>query len=134
MEKITCTRQELYDMVWETPLSIIAKKYMISNTGLKKKCKEMNIPVPKMGYWQKIRHGYKVNREKLPEDYSGDNSVKLTEKELKTYKNSRNADLKKLIKEIEAKQELPLKIPSKLTNPDNLIVQLIHIFLLLTWL
>jgi hypothetical protein len=43
MEKVTFTREELYDMVWEEPLSRLAKKYKISDNGLRKICKRMNI-------------------------------------------------------------------------------------------
>lgn len=83
----------------------------------------MNIPVPKMGYWQKVRHGYKVNIAILPEDYSGDNSVTLTAQGLGLCKNSRNAELRKLIIKIDTNHKISLNIPSKLTNLDNLIVQ-----------
>lgn len=37
MEKVTLTRKELYDLVWSTPMTAIAKKYLISDVGLQKK-------------------------------------------------------------------------------------------------
>lgn len=60
MEKIEFTREELYELVWSEPLSRLARKYDISDTGIRKKCKKMNIPLPQNGYWSKIKFGYKV--------------------------------------------------------------------------
>lgn len=42
MEQVTLTRKELYDLVWAQPLSRLAKKYRISDNGLRKICKRMN--------------------------------------------------------------------------------------------
>lgn len=52
-------RKQLYDLVWSKPLTQLAKEYAISDTGLRKICKKHNIPLPKLGYWQKIQHGKK---------------------------------------------------------------------------
>ena len=60
MEKIILTRQELYDLVWENPLSKLAKKYNLSDNGLRKVCKKLDIPLPKNGHWQKIQFNKKV--------------------------------------------------------------------------
>jgi hypothetical protein len=45
MEQVTLTRKELYDLVWAQPLSRLTKKYKISDNGLRKICKRMNIPI-----------------------------------------------------------------------------------------
>ena len=60
MEEIKFTRKELYDLVWSSPLSILARKYNISDNGLRKICIKMNIPLPETGYWQKLRYGKTV--------------------------------------------------------------------------
>ena len=36
MEQVKLTRKELYDLVWAEPLSRLAKKYKISDNGLRK--------------------------------------------------------------------------------------------------
>ena len=36
---ITLTRQELYDMVWATPMSSLAKDFGISDVALAKRCR-----------------------------------------------------------------------------------------------
>lgn len=72
MEEIIFTRQELYDLVWSEPLSRLAKKYNLSDNGIRKRCKKMNIPLPTVGYWSKIKFGYKVAKIKLPQKYEGE--------------------------------------------------------------
>ena len=71
MEKTTLSRQQLYDLVWSEPLSRLAKKYCISDNGLRKMCKSMNIPLPSNGYWKKIKHGKSINKDKLPKEILG---------------------------------------------------------------
>ena len=78
MEQITITRQELYDMVWIEPMTSIAKKYNISDNGLRKICIKLQIPLPKTGHWMKLRAGNKVKVIPLPTSYKGEQEVKLT--------------------------------------------------------
>jgi hypothetical protein len=39
-------RIALYEEVWTTPLIRLAEKYYLSDNGLRKVCKALNIPVP----------------------------------------------------------------------------------------
>lgn len=55
MEKVTFSRKELYDLVWAEPLSVLAKKYQVSDNGLRKICLRMDIPLSPNGHWQKIK-------------------------------------------------------------------------------
>lgn len=66
MNSKALTRQELYDLVWKTPMVKLATEFGISDNGLKKKCIKHNIPRPPMGYWLKIEHGKSVNKPPLP--------------------------------------------------------------------
>ena len=61
MEQVTLTRRELYDLVWSTPMTAIAKKYLISDVGLRKICISMNIPLPRAEHWEKIKAGKPVH-------------------------------------------------------------------------
>lgn len=54
------TREELYQMVWEKPTRDVAQEFGISDVGLGKICKRLNVPKPPPGYWHRIAHGYKV--------------------------------------------------------------------------
>jgi len=123
MEQVTLTRKELYDLVWAEPLSRLAKKYKISDNGLRKICKHMNIPIPAMGHWQKIQYGKRVIVTKLPTKYEGIDEITLAEKrEGDTDVDSPIVQLRRLIQTIENTKGLPLKVPERMSlRPDNLI-------------
>lgn len=60
------TRQELYDLVWQTPMIKLAKTYGLSDVGLRKICVKYDIPTPPIGYWAKRAHGKRVRQPALP--------------------------------------------------------------------
>lgn len=64
--EITFERQALYVEVWSTPLTQLAKKYGLSDNGLRKVCKAMSIPLPVQGHWAKVAAGHKVPKVPLP--------------------------------------------------------------------
>jgi hypothetical protein len=47
---ITINRNELYEQVWNEPVSRETPKYGISDVGLKKICRKDNVPTPPLGY------------------------------------------------------------------------------------
>ena len=59
-------RDALYEEVWATPLTRIATKYGLSDNGLRKVCRAMNIPLPHVGHWAKIAAGHQIVRPPLP--------------------------------------------------------------------
>jgi hypothetical protein len=63
---ITFYRDQLYEEVWTEPITRLAQKYGISDVGLLKITKKLNIPTPPRGYWAKVRYGKKVKRIPLP--------------------------------------------------------------------
>ena len=63
-EKIT--REELYEAVWSEPIHQLSKALGISDVGLAKICKKLNVPVPGRGYWAKGRASRKLLRVPLP--------------------------------------------------------------------
>lgn len=65
------TRKELYDLVWSEPMRTLSKRFGLSDNGLRKHCKSMNIPTPPVGYWNKLEHGKPVEVIPLPENYEG---------------------------------------------------------------
>jgi hypothetical protein len=46
MDDINFTREQVYKLVWSKPLSKLAREFSISDNGLRKICKRMNIPLP----------------------------------------------------------------------------------------
>jgi hypothetical protein len=117
---IRFTREELYHMVWELPMTDIAKKYTISDVGFRKLCIRLNIPFPQSGDWAKIRAGHFVERQILPHKHNGKDYAELEERPPeKPVKKISELDI--LIKQI-SQEKLPFKVPERLTRPDPLIV------------
>jgi hypothetical protein len=116
MDQQLLTRKELYDLVWSTPLTTLAKKYGLSDNGLRKICNKLNIPLPKSGYWMKLQFNKKVEIIALPLSEQ-ETTVTFSLKEME------KVDAKKaLVKEIKEKVCLAA-VPQRLSNPDPLIVQ-----------
>ena len=123
MEKVTLTRKELYDLVWSEPLSRLAKRYKISDNGLRKICKRMNIPLPAMGHWQKIQHNKKVTIVKFPEKYDGQDEILMCEKEPGDIElDSPIAQQRRLTRTVEDTKDLQLVVLDRMSSrPDTLI-------------
>jgi hypothetical protein len=66
--EIVFERDQLYEEVWTSPLTTLAKKYGLSDNGLRKICKAMSIPLPAQGHWTKIAAGHQVSRKPLPKE------------------------------------------------------------------
>lgn len=50
-EKIVFERDKLYLLVWSKPMIHLAKDFGISDVGLRKICKKLEIPLPPAGFW-----------------------------------------------------------------------------------
>jgi hypothetical protein len=59
-ETVFLKREELYKLVWSEPVSKLARGYGLSDRGLGKICKRLEIPVPGRGYWQMKKKGLKM--------------------------------------------------------------------------
>jgi len=60
------SRQELFDLVWESPISSVAKRFGISDVALAKSCRKADIPLPPRGYWARLKAGKRVVTAQLP--------------------------------------------------------------------
>ena len=121
-ERIVLHRDELYKQVWETPMMKLAKEYGLSDRGLAKICKRLNIPVPPRGYWAKVQNGIKVPKKKLPKrQYGSSVSWEIQkvqhEEEIEEIL-SDDSFIPERIKN--AKKIIP---PKRLTNPHPLVRQ-----------
>jgi hypothetical protein len=63
---VTLTREELYELVWTTPMRHLAERFGVSDVGLAKICEKHQIPRPPQGYWVRKEHGKRVLRTALP--------------------------------------------------------------------
>jgi len=50
-------REKIYEEIWSEPIQHVAKRYGVSDVGLAKVCKKLNIPRPGRGYWAKKAAG-----------------------------------------------------------------------------
>jgi len=60
------SRDDLYELVWSEPLFNLCRRFGLSDNGLRKRCKAMNVPTPPQGYWQRLKQGRRVGRIPLP--------------------------------------------------------------------
>lgn len=123
MSKTTFSRKELYDLVWSESLPTLSKRLDVRYEDLKSICKTMKIPLPKSGHWMKVWAGKKVVKELLPENYTGRQEITFPLEADKTELTELTRSPATVLQhEIENKFKSLLKIPSKLIDPDKLIV------------
>ena len=61
-KKIKIMREHLFERVWTVPMSKLAPEYGISDVGLAKVCKRMEIPRPPRGYWRQLETGKQIKK------------------------------------------------------------------------
>jgi hypothetical protein len=59
-------REQLYQEVWDTPLTKLAPLYSLTAYEMKKLCDTFLIPLPRAGHWQKVAFGKIVEIPPLP--------------------------------------------------------------------
>ena len=121
METIELTRKELYDIVWSTTLSKLTEQYAYTNDGIKKICKQYEVPMPDGSYWSKLKFNKKFKKEKLNPVFNSVDKIILAIREEGNPINIDNTPLTIRTKEIESDPKAPLIVPEKLTKPDILI-------------
>lgn len=124
MNNVKLNRKELYDLVWSIPMTALAKKYSISDSGLRKICVKMDIPLPKAGHWEKLKAGKEVEVFELPKNYKGNNEItfKLRKEGDESLKGIPSPEIA-LKEEIENDPRLNITVPDILTKPHKLIVE-----------
>ncbi|CAI2932454.1 hypothetical protein [Aminobacter niigataensis] len=80
MDRKYFTRQELYDLVWATPMMDLAPTFNLSDVGLKKICRTNDVPVPPRGYWNKVHASRPTEKTPLPRGQT-DRQIGITIKE-----------------------------------------------------
>ena len=117
------TRKELYDLVWSKTLSKLTEEYAYTNEGIKKICKEFDVPMPGNGYWSKLKFNNKIKKIKLNPIFNGIDKIELILREQGSLVNIDQNPLTIRTKEIESDTKAPLKVPEKLKNPDIVTIQ-----------
>jgi hypothetical protein len=73
---IRLTRKELYEQVWSEPMIKLSKRYGLSDVGLRKRCKKLDIPAPTLGYWRKKEVGKAEPPPPLP-PFDGEEAIEF---------------------------------------------------------
>jgi hypothetical protein len=60
------TRQDLYELVWQTPSVHVARRLGMSIGAFRALCATYNVPLPPAGYWTKVAFGQQPARPPLP--------------------------------------------------------------------
>ena len=63
---ITLTRAELYDRIWKTAVTKVAREFGISDVGLAKICRKHDVPRPPLGSWARLAAGQRPKKAQLP--------------------------------------------------------------------
>ena len=122
-DDIVIKREDLYTEVWSTPMAQLAKKYNISDVGLAKICRKMEIPRPPRGYWAKAQHGAKVKPEPLkPLSSKGQAKAVLNRATLQRRELDRNPAILETVA-FEKNPENRIEVADKLRKPHSLIVE-----------
>ncbi len=61
------TRKDLFDLVWEYPMTHLAKRFELSDVGLRNICIRNKIPLPEIGHWAKKQYNKASPKPTLPE-------------------------------------------------------------------
>ncbi|MDR0534143.1 MAG: hypothetical protein LBH01_09320 [Verrucomicrobiales bacterium] len=65
-KSLKLSREELYQRIWSTPATKLAKEFGISDVALAKICKKFNIPKPGLGHWARKAVGQLITQLPLP--------------------------------------------------------------------
>lgn len=120
---VVYTREQLFAKVWESPVTHVAPEIGISDVGLAKICRRMDIPLPGRGYWARRVNGYKTTVPKLGPPKAGTMLSYATRR----YEGSpADAEAESAILEQirqQASSMPPLKVPHTLVEPHKLVRQ-----------
>ena len=121
---IEIDREDLYKKVWTEPVRKLAAQYGISDVGLSKICKKLNVPKPPRGYWAMIASGKQPPQKPLPKLRYGQSSqyvLRVSTTKQQTQEESDEAH--DLIIATEKPEKL-ITVPKRLTDPHPLVAEM----------
>lgn len=114
LQQIPTDRDTLYAEVWANPVTIVAARYGLSDVGLAKICRALNIPLPSRGYWAKLKAGRVMKQVPLPKLKgpvpSTTRLIRLTDQEAQERQASKQA-ASKVKKQVEKQVEQIAVLP-----------------------
>lgn len=129
-------RERLYEKVWSSPMSHLAREYGVASQRLKDLCDQAGIPTPPAGHWSRVAAGKAVTRPPLSEAPSDASSTVVIEPSPSRRKTSLQADTPKVSgrkakplatstpgskKDASAKSVPGLSVPAQLRKPHRII-------------
>lgn len=67
----TVSREQLYALVWATPMIRLGEQFGLTGNGLAKICRRLDVPYPPRGWWAKKAAGHDVRQAPLPRSRAG---------------------------------------------------------------
>lgn len=128
------SREGLYDLVWNEPKAVLAKRLGISDVGLGKICRKADIPVPPRGYWALKDAGKPVVQIPLPARGIGQTNTITVGRPASWYYNEPIGELPPApvfpepIEQVIGKARLQVgkvSVPKNLSSPHHLIARLL---------
>lgn len=101
-------------------MSKISKRLKISDNGLRKICRRMNIPFPNAGHWQRKKYHKKVQQRRLPKNFEGDDTYTF---EIRALSRKPGETSYSKAKQIENDPTLPTIVPDNFIKPHKLVVE-----------
>jgi hypothetical protein len=71
METISLTRKNLYEQIWTEPVAAFCLKYDVPEEGVEKICRRLNVPMPGIAHWRKLKQGKRSDWTPLPTESRG---------------------------------------------------------------
>jgi hypothetical protein len=66
-QNTTFERHALYAEIWAEPMTSVAKRYGLSDVGLRKICLKLDVPLPPRGYWARLANsGHSIYVKERP--------------------------------------------------------------------
>ena len=122
-ETVTYKRKELYEQAWSEPMIKLAPKYGLSDNGLRKICKKLNIPLPPQGYWIKLQYGKADPRPALPPAQENEDTVeRWIGRDMPELDEAEKTKFQKLI-DFEKNAKNLIRVSAVLRNPHPYIQQ-----------
>lgn len=64
--EVRLSREDLHALIWSEPMIRLAERFRITNFALSKICRDHAVPVPPVGYWQKLAYNKAPPKIPLP--------------------------------------------------------------------
>jgi hypothetical protein len=120
--RLVFKRDILYQEVWTAPIRTVAKRYGLSDVGLKKICIKLNIPVPPQGFWLRKRLGHSIVPTPLPRLRPGEPAQHEVTQQRSAVQIEPESDVDKMILS-ETDSGQAIKVSERLTHPHPLVAK-----------